>query len=207
VRAQNEQDMILSMTLEWKRYGRILYGGADRWNDAKVRAFKAAEPWESVLDLGIGEGGPWNREPGYLAGRRYVGVDGTPAVVDAARARGVDVHHHGFDAWAAGEGPDPADFDLVVAADVLFHIVRDDSHDAFVERLFRARRAIVVTWANDLQWRDTARGPADAWFNYFPRASDRTTFMEPRAGWRLAFHEAMGTVHTGDQQLATLVRC
>jgi SAM-dependent methyltransferase len=82
----------------WDKYA----AGADRWSEdayADARTYLARraelvrtlgvalEPGDRVLDLACGDGGLG----GFLPEQRYLGVDASPEMVDAAQRRGRDV--------------------------------------------------------------------------------------------------------------------
>lgn len=86
------------MTRSWDKYAQA----ADGWSDdayADARAYlarraelvrtlgPALEPGDVVLDLACGDGGLGD----FLPDQRYVGVDASPEMVEAARRRGRDV--------------------------------------------------------------------------------------------------------------------
>ena len=94
----------------WEKYG----AGAERWSDeayadpAAYLAHRAAlvvslgpqlAPGESVLDLACGDGGL----AAFLPRQRYLGVDASAEMVDAARRRGRDVVHADLNEFAPAE--------------------------------------------------------------------------------------------------------
>jgi hypothetical protein len=208
MRAKDEAELIRSMESHWAQHGGIAYPGASEWNEKKAQAIEAAEPWSSVLDLGIGDMAPWRKRPQLFTElmteeRGYLGVDGAAGPRDYARSHGLRAQQLGFSEWAAGAGPDPADFDLVVACDVLYHIPSVPAQKRFLERLFTARR-VVITWANDPRIYE-GHGVGTAGFDYFPHPWNVDLEAHVR-GFQCRYTASLGPVHAGDQQLRAYVR-
>ena len=136
----------------WHKYA----GGADRWSaeayadpaaylahraDLVVSLGPRLEPGETVLDLACGDGGLAD----FLPRQRYVGVDASPEMVEAAARRGRDVVRGDLNEF---EPPAP------VAATAIFRAIyyaRD--RRAFVERVAGYTEKKLVFDLNPRQYR------------------------------------------------------
>jgi SAM-dependent methyltransferase len=90
----------------------------------------APQPGERVLDLGCGDGVLTERL--VAAGCRVVGVDGSPAQIEAARARGLDAHVMDGQALAFED-----EFDAVFSNAAMHWMKRADAVIAGVHRALR----------------------------------------------------------------------
>ena len=127
-----------------------------------------------VLDIGCGDGaasGTWLAD--RCAG--YVGVDVSPAAVEAARARGLDARVIGD----AGALPFPAEsFDAAICTEVLEHLFDPLGALEEIGRILRPGGKVVVTVPNVAHWRYRVDLALFGRFN--PRADSRSS-TEP---WR-----------------------
>lgn len=127
-----------------------------------------------VLDVGCGDG---SASGAWLANRcgSYVGVDVSPAAVEAARVRGLDARTIDD----AGELPFPADsFDGAICTEVLEHLFDPLGALEEIRRVLRPGGTVVVTVPNVAHWRYRADLALLGRFN--PRA-DSVSASEP---WR-----------------------
>jgi trans-aconitate methyltransferase len=90
----------------------------------------APQPGETILDVGCGDGAL--TEQIAATGAIVKGVDNSPAMLDAARKRGLDVEQHSADAL-----PYRAEFDAVFSNAAL-HWLSADRHPALLARIHRA---------------------------------------------------------------------
>ena len=151
---------------------------------AGVVALLAPQPGERILDLGCGDGALTATL--VSSGCRVVAVDGSPAQVAAARARGLDASVARAEAL-----PFEAEFDAVFSNAVL-HWVRDA--DAAIASVFRALKpggrfvaelgghrcviAIRTALSSALARRGIDAVACDPWF--FPTGEDYRTRLEAR---------------------------
>lgn len=101
-----------------------------------------------VLELGSGAGDTARAlaRAGAGSGCRVevLGVDLSPVAVETARAGSLPGDGISFElADALRDGPDPAEFDLVVSSFLLHHLPGDDAVEALLARGARARRGFV----------------------------------------------------------------
>lgn len=90
----------------------------------------APQPGETILDVGCGDGAL--TEQIAATGAVVKGVDNSPAMLDAARKRGLDVEQHSADAL-----PYRAQFDAVFSNAAL-HWLSADRHPALLAGIHRA---------------------------------------------------------------------
>ena len=129
---------------------------------------------QRILDVGCGDG---SASGGWLAGRcaGYVGVDVSPAAVEAARARGLDARV----IEDAGTLPfEDASFDGVLCTEVLEHLFDPLGALEEIRRVLRPGGRVVMTVPNVAHWRYRVDLALFGRFN--PRA-DRLSATEP---WR-----------------------
>lgn len=130
--------------------------------------------WEQVLDVGCGDGsgtGSW------LANRcgSYVGVDISPAAVEAARSRGLEART--IDDAAQLPFPEES-FDAAVCTEVLEHLFDPLATLEEIRRVLRPGASVILTVPNVAHWRYRVDLALFGRFN--PRA-DSLSAAEP---WR-----------------------
>jgi trans-aconitate methyltransferase len=96
----------------------------------KVVQMLSAQPGESILDLGCGDGALTAQIA--ESGAKVTGVDNSPAMLEAARVRGLNVEHHNADAL-----PYRDQFDAVFSNAAL-HWLSEDKHPALLAGVHRA---------------------------------------------------------------------
>lgn len=90
----------------------------------------APQPGERILDIGCGDGAL--TEQIVASGAEVKGIDNSPAMLDAARKRGLDVEQHSADAL-----PFRSEFDAVFSNAAL-HWLSADRHPALLASIRRA---------------------------------------------------------------------
>ncbi|HEV7735069.1 MAG TPA: methyltransferase domain-containing protein [Candidatus Binatia bacterium] len=169
-------------TWDPERYARNARFVADL--GAPVVGLLAPQPGERLLDLGCGDGALTERL--VALGCTVVGVDGSPAQIEAARARGLDAHVADGQALAFEGG-----FDAVFSNAAL-HWMRDA--DAVIAGVWRALRPggrfvaecggdgcvaqIVAALEATLARRGLEGRAANPW--YFPTVADYRARLEAR---------------------------
>lgn len=118
-------------------------GGAPAAYKAEIlNAFVADYGVSSVIEFGCGDGRQLERAR-YPA---YLGLDISEDALQACRERFGDDGSKRFlhlDAY----GGETAD--LAISLDVLFHLVEDETYDAYLQRLFAAAQRFVVVYSSD----------------------------------------------------------
>lgn len=114
-------------------------------------------------------------------GWRVHGAEGEPALVEAARARGVDARAVDLDRaplpWPAGA------FDAVVAAEVIEHVVDTDHLLAEMARVLRPGGALVITTPNLASLENRLRlllGRYPMWMDIGVKGTGHLRYYTPR---------------------------
>jgi SAM-dependent methyltransferase len=147
-------------------YNRLAVFKADFLNE-----FVEREQIESVMELGCGDGAQLKlaRYP------RYLGVDVSPSAV--ARCRSVFGSDPNKSFVVSSELADDAQADLALSLDVIFHLVEDDTFEAYMRNLFRRSRRFVVVYSSN---REDSSGQRHV------RHREFTKWIEKNeANWRL----------------------
>ncbi len=120
-------------------YGRLAEYKADLIND-----LVAKRDVQSVIEFGSGDG----NQCSLLTIRNYTGVDISPAVVAACCTR-----FAGRPGWrfltVADYMAEPAQADMSMSLDVIYHLVEDEVFDRYMENLFRASTRFVLIYSSD----------------------------------------------------------
>lgn len=129
-----------------------------------------AREWavRSVVEFGSGDG----NQCSLLDIDSYLGVDISPAVIAACRARFVDRPGWTFltlDDWKAA----PRVADMAMSLDVIYHLVEDDVFGDYMARLFDAADRFVLIYSSD------AEMPSRAHHVRHRRYSDWITAVRP----------------------------
>jgi 2-polyprenyl-3-methyl-5-hydroxy-6-metoxy-1,4-benzoquinol methylase len=151
-----------------------------------------------VLDVGCAAG----EFAALLATRgwRVHGADNEPALVDAARARGVDARVVDLDR-APLPWPDGA-FDTVVAAEVIEHVIDTDHLLAEIARMLRPGGVLVVTTPNLASLENRLRlllGRYPMWMDVGVEGAGHLRYYTPRVlRHQLAQHGLRVERHVGN---------
>jgi hypothetical protein len=213
-RARDEAEVLEHMAVQFRAGGGYIGPAShSHWREEKTRAIEAVDAWtasgiESVLDIGIGDQthlSQWQR----WAEVTYLGVDGCPNVLATARRRHPPGPVRAYVERRFGELVEEpkafGQYDMVLLLDVLYHIPDDAIHDALLHAAFRARRAVVLSWATEVQDFGGQR-PGEAGFAWFPRPRvGRFVRRLTHQGWEQVYR---ADFHAGvqKQRLAALVR-
>jgi methionine biosynthesis protein MetW len=145
----------------------------------KLLALLDGEPRGRLLDVGCAAG-----ELGVLLAARgwsVAGVDREPALVAAARERGIDARHCDFGQMLL-PWPDGA-FDAVVLAEVIEHVLDTDHVLTEIVRVLRSGGALVVTTPNLASLENRARlllGRYPMWMDIRVEGTGHVRYYTPR---------------------------
>ena len=145
----------------------------------KLLALLDGEPRGRLLDVGCAAG-----ELGVLLAARgwsVAGVDREPALVAAARERGIDARHCDFGQMLL-PWPDSA-FDAVVLAEVIEHVLDTDHVLTEIVRVLRSGGALVVTTPNLASLENRARlllGRYPMWMDIRVEGTGHVRYYTPR---------------------------
>lgn len=124
-----------------------------RWQAGKaqtiVTILEGLNPRERIADIGSFTG-RLALEYKRAGVRRIECFDASASALDRARARGFDAH-----LWRAGEEPCPAaaaTFDVIVAADIIEHILNTDGFISELVRIVRRGGYLIVSTPNLAFW-------------------------------------------------------
>ncbi len=145
----------------------------------KLLALLDGEPRGRLLDVGCAAG-----ELGVLLAARgwsVAGVDREPALVAAARERGIDARHCDFGQMLL-PWPDSA-FDAVVLAEVIEHVLDTDHVLTEIVRVLRSGGALIVTTPNLASLENRARlllGRYPMWMDIRVEGTGHVRYYTPR---------------------------
>jgi hypothetical protein len=216
-KATNESELLDHMTAMFKRENGIMSGFCAEWVKGKVGLLEAThaalsaqtseglEPPSRVkfVDIGIGDMMPWEAwQPFIDRSISYIGVEGTPFVLERARGRhpDLDIVECRFSELADTvnliDSPD-----VLVALDVLYHIPEQEVYDHVMSVLFDQgeHSAVILSFAPNTDWGSGGDGPGTNGFGWFPRP-----FVVP-GDWSV-INTATCTVGTVAQVALALVR-
>lgn len=195
--ARDESQALQHMEHVFRRFGRIEFGGRKSWTQHKVAALEAVRrelggTVDSILDLGPGSLCPLQAWPYFTDPERpplrYTGVEGSAYIVEQQRQRfpQLEFVHRKLSEWLE-VGPDPADYTVALAMDVLYHVPEDHVHDSVLRDLFAAGRAVVLTYSPVVQ-DFGGRSVGEGGFAWFPRPSVEEFLTEKAGqGWRAVY--------------------
>jgi SAM-dependent methyltransferase len=128
-----------------------------------VNDFVAERGIRSVIEFGCGDG----RQLALMEYPRTLGLDVAPAAVEACRERFREDASKRFEVYVPGALPEPLSAELVVALDVVYHIVDDAELERTLDDIFRCAERHVILFANvaprrsgpslHVRYRDTLR--------------------------------------------------
>lgn len=126
-------------------YNRLAAFKAEVLNDFVIRHTVG-----SVIEFGVGDGAQL-RLAKYPS---YIGVDVSQTVVKATRASFAD--DSSIEILHTSEVPVQYQADLSLSLDVIYHLVEDDTFDAYMRQLFASAAKYVVVYASnfDSDWPD-----------------------------------------------------
>ncbi|MEI7794653.1 MAG: class I SAM-dependent methyltransferase, partial [Thermoleophilia bacterium] len=116
------------------------YGEDAAWKAATVNAIVADNAVESVLEFGCGDG----HQLSLLKVPEYVGLDISDEAVRLCRERHRTDPTKSFRTWTPGAPVHQGPFDLVLALEVLMHIIDDDAFCQTLDAIFASSRRLVV---------------------------------------------------------------
>src|SRR5512135_86357 len=129
-----------------------------RWQSEKVeligRTLARLPTHRALADIGCFTGIATEKYRS-LGFSRAVGFDASLDALRLASDRGVDTRR-----WVIGEAPCPADdgeFDVIVAADIIEHLVDTDGFMRELFRILSPEGSLVVTTPNLASWRSRLR--------------------------------------------------
>lgn len=211
MKAENEGEALQHMAAQFEAGGGLLSGSNANWTMTKVRALKAMDlharqvhgrPIMSLLDIGVGDMRyleAWNR----FGDVYYMGVDGCPEVVEAAKQRHTDrlFIQLPFSQLVTEGIMDVMPPDAVLLLDVLYHIPDPDLDAALRYYVYRSpAEYIILSHATDPNQKfDQATGVGGPGFCWFPRP-----WYRPR-GWDI-IHQEDSTGAPQEQRLVVLAR-
>jgi SAM-dependent methyltransferase len=156
--APSRRDFVSSTAYWTDRYdeggnsGAGSYGRLAEFKAATLNAFVAEHGVTSVLELGCGDGA-------QLALARYpsyTGLDISPRAVEFCRARFAGDASKRFLLSASAEGK-AATADLALSLDVIYHLVEDAIHDAYMRHLVDAAERYIAIYSSN----EEGPGPAE----------------------------------------------
>ena len=122
-----------------------------RWQEEKVRLIESVldelHVHGALADVGCFTGAATARYSRH-GFHSSVGFDASRTALNLARQRGIEL-------WIAGEGPSPArdrEFDVVIAADIIEHIIDTDALLAEIGRMLRPDGQAIITTPNLAFW-------------------------------------------------------
>lgn len=98
----------------------------------------------SVAEFGSGDG----NQSSLFSIPRYCGVDVSQTSTDQCRQRFAGVPDWSF-VTSAEFRAHPAEFDLALSLDVIFHLIEDEVFDAYMRQLFATARRFVLIYSSD----------------------------------------------------------
>ncbi len=210
--APDEAHALKQMEHVWNAHGLIEYTGRGSWNGHKVRALEAVREAlggevDSILDLGPGSLCPLTLWAYFPRVRRYTGVEGSATIMRDQVERFPERQFVlvKFSEWLQLSTPQPWQYQLTLALDMLYHIPEDDVHDAVLERLFQSSRAVILTYSPRVQ-EFGGKSVGQGGYAWFPRPYVGARIQKARNnGWRWVY----GATFTGGpqaQQLVALVK-
>jgi hypothetical protein len=123
------------------RSGAGSYGRLARFKADFLNALVADQGIATVVEWGCGDGA----QLALAEYPDYLGIDVSPAAVDACRARFADDPTKRF----SMPPPAPPVRELALSLDVTYHLVEDDVFDAYLGDLFASARRYVVLYTSD----------------------------------------------------------
>lgn len=164
------------------------YGDVATFKADALNALIEREGIHRVIELGCGDG----HQLGLLKGPEYVGLDISPAIIDADAKLYVNDPTKSFVAMPDGVVPeDLAVADLTLSLDVIYHIMEDDLYDAYMRSLFDLSRRWVAIFAVDEEGEELPGG--------YMRYRKFTDWVTTNArDWKLA--EVVDNPHKGYPQ-------
>jgi 2-polyprenyl-3-methyl-5-hydroxy-6-metoxy-1,4-benzoquinol methylase len=124
-----------------------------RWQGEKLRLIESVldgvDAHGVLADVGCFTGAATARYAAH-GFERAVGFDLSAAALAVARGRGIETR-----LWRAGEEPCPAadgEFDIVIAADIIEHIVDTDAFLTEIRRIVRSDGLVIITTPNLAFW-------------------------------------------------------
>jgi SAM-dependent methyltransferase len=147
------------------------YGRLAEFKAEVLNRFVRERGVETVIEFGCGDG----NQLALAEYPSYVGVDVSPEAVARCRARFAGDATKSF--YVTTEQPDLPRRDLALSLDVIYHLVEDDTYEAYMRRLFDAASRYVIVYASNVD----APGPA-------PHVRHRAFgawVAGHRPGWRL----------------------
>lgn len=122
------------------------YGDVATFKAEALSALIERQGIHRVIELGCGDG----HQLGLLKAPEYVGLDISPAVIEANKKLYADDPTKSFIAIPDGVVPaELASADLTLSLDVIYHVMEDDLYDAYMRSLFDLSTRWVAIFAVD----------------------------------------------------------
>jgi len=120
------------------------YGQLARFKAEVINAFVVEHDIRTVIEHGCGDG----NQLALATYPSYCGFDISPKAIELCRARFRSNHGKQFRLTSDYKGETA---ELGLSLDVIYHLVEDETYNAYMERLFRSSLRFVIIYSSDFE--------------------------------------------------------